>query len=286
MKKSLFSTLVTNKSGFYFLLIAFYFLLSTCSAQNLSWVNDSNYTWWKTTLITLTIQVPNEYLKNKSILETATIYGVDVQVLAQKISEHYLNKFQVQSLDNITDLQKNYWIDIDKVKEIAQWLQNSYPASSQQKQVLVQVIKEQKIFNQREFVFRSVVAIMCLYFVSYFLTYRELMHHNIHKKAWNTLLSISVIGYAIIILSYLIPQIYLINMSLWLDIIYQNLRIWFIIIFLWFSHALRYIFHYRPLKKKLHHKISHHEHIHHKETHKPSHKNSKHKHTTTKAKKV
>ncbi|MEI8253332.1 MAG: hypothetical protein WCG25_06415 [bacterium] len=76
------------------------------------------------------------------------------------------------------------------------------------------MIKEKKIILQREFVFWSVVAIMCLYFLSYFLTYRELIHHNIHKKAWNTLLLISFIGYAVIILSYIVPDIYSINMKL------------------------------------------------------------------------
>jgi hypothetical protein len=39
-------------------------------------------------------------------LETATIYGIDAKVFAQKISEHYFNKFSVQELDDIAQLQK------------------------------------------------------------------------------------------------------------------------------------------------------------------------------------
>jgi len=278
-----------KKFFLYFVLSALYLSLSTVFAQtwneDLVWTNDIK-TWPQTTLVTLTIEVPSEYLQTKSILETATIYGIDAKVLAQKISEHYFNKFPVQELDDIAQLQKVHWVSIDDVKEIAKWLQNFYPAPPEQKQTLVSVIKEKKIILQREFVFWSVVAIMCLYFLSYFLTYRELIHHNIHKKAWNTLLLISFIGYAVIILSYIVPDIYSINMKLWLDVIYQNLRIWFIIIFLWFSHALRYLFHYRPLKRKLHKETAYHEHTHHKETHKTWHKTTHPSHTTKKVKRV
>ena len=283
-----------KKLFFYFILFAFYFQFSNVFAQvldeNLSWTNDIK-TWPQKTVVTLTIEVPSEYLQTKSILETATIYGIDAKVLAQKVSEHYFNKFQVQELDDVAYLQQTHWVNIDDVKEIAKWLQNLYPAPPEQKDTLVQVIKEKKILTQREFVFRTVVAILCLYFLSYFLTYRELIHHNIHKRAWNTLLLISFIGYAIIILSYVVPEIYSINIKLWLDVIYQNLRIWFMIIFLWFSHALRYLFHYRPIKKRLHHKLphnttTHHTTVHHKEI---SHKTNKvlhPKHTATKLKKL
>lgn len=269
------------------LIYALYFTISTCFAQ--TWNDSSSWsdrakTLSQTAIITLTIDVPSEYLQTKSILETATIYGIDSKVLAQRIGEHYLNKFQVQELDDINYLQRTHWVNIDDVKEIAKSLQNIYPSTPQQKETLVQVIKEKKILTQREFVFRSVVVIMCLYFLSYFLTYRELLHHNLHKKTWNTLLSISVIGYAFIILSYLVPQIYSINTKLWLAVLYQNLWIWFIIIFLGFTHALRYIFHYRPLKKKLHHKASHHTSIHHKDIHKAEHKPSHQSHTITKLK--
>lgn len=240
----------------------------------------------QTTTVTLTIEVPSEYLETKSILETATIYGIDAKVLAQKIGEHYFNKFQVQELDDISTLQQTHGVNIDAVKEIAKQLQNFYPAPPEQKDTLIEVIKEKKILSQREFVFWTVVAILCLYFLSYFLTYRELIHHNIHKRAWNTLLLISFVWYAVIILSYIIPKIYSINIQLWLDVIYHNLWIWFIIVFLWFSHALRYLFHYRPLKKKAHHNISHHVSSHHKDTHKPTHKTSHPHHTATKLNKV
>jgi hypothetical protein len=283
MKKTFFTFSLLS------LVLSLWFTFAQTWSETGEALNDIK-TWPQSAVVTLTIDVPNEYLQSKSILETATIYGIDSKVLAQKISEYYLNKFQVQELDDVSDLQAIHWIKIDDIKEIARWLQNFYPASPQQKEILVQVIKEEKILSQREFVFRSVVAIMCLYFISYFLTYRELMHHNVHKKTWNSLLFISFVWYAIIILSYLIPQIYSINMKLWFGILYQNLRIWFIIIFLWFSHALRYIFHYRPLKKRLHHKVQHHTSTHtpahHKEIHKAGHKVSHPKHTATKLKKV
>ncbi len=246
-------------------------------------------TWPQTTTVTLTIDVPSEYLQTKSILEAATIYGIDAKVLAQKIGEHYFNKFQVQELDDISTLQQTHGVNIDAVKEIAKQLQNFYPAPPEQKETLIEVIKEKKILSQREFVFWTVVAILCLYFLSYFLTYRELIHHNIHKRAWNTLLLISFVWYAVIILSYIIPKIYSINIQLWLDVIYHNLWVGFIIIFLWFSHALRYLFHYRPLKKKSHHHISHQVHQHkeiHKSSHKSSHKTAHPHHTATKLKKI
>lgn len=273
---------VSKKLFFYLLLPSLYLSLSICFAQI---ENEDIKTWPQTTVVTLTIEVPNEYLQSKSILEAATIYGVDSKVLAQKVSEHYFNKFQVQELDDITSLQNIHWVDIDDIKEIAKWLQNIYPATPQQKETLIQITKDNKILTQREFVFRSVVAILCLYFLSYFLTYRELIHHNIHKRLRNTLLLISFIWYAVIILSYLLPQIYSVDMQFWLDVIYHNLRIWFIIIFLWFSHALRYLFHYRPIKRKLHHKISQHKHVHHQVLHKTSHKTPHSKHTATKLKK-
>ncbi len=272
---------LSKKIFFFFMLSVFYFSLSSCFAQN-----DDIKTWPQTTVVTLTIEVPNEYLQSKSILEAATIYWVDSKILAQKISEHYFSKFQVQELDDITYLQNTHWVNIDDIKEIAKWLQNIYPATTQQKETLVKITKDNKILTQREFVFRSAVAILCLYFLSYFLTYRELIHHNIHKRLRNTLLLISFTGYAVIILSYLLPQIYSVNMQLWLDVLYQNLRIWFIIIFLWFSHALRYLFHYRPLKRKLHHKITQNAHTHHKEIHKTGHKITHSKHTATKLKKI
>jgi hypothetical protein len=41
-------------------------------------------------------------------LETATIYGIDAKVLAQKVSEHYFNKFQVQELDDVAYLQQTH----------------------------------------------------------------------------------------------------------------------------------------------------------------------------------
>lgn len=246
-------------------------------------------TWPQKATITLKIDVPKEYLQTKNILEAATIYGVDAQVLAQKIWEHYTNKFKVQELDTLDFLQKEHWVIIDDIKSIALWLQSFYPAPPEQKETLIAIIKETKIITQREFVFWSVIVILLLYFISYFLTYRELIHHNIHKRSWNTLLLISVIWYWIIVLSYIVPKIYEINLLIWLDVIYQNLRIWFIIIFLGFSHALRYLFHYRPLKKKLH-KISAHQnhshHVAHDKEHKDHSKKSHSHHTTTKAKKI
>ncbi|MFZ2151263.1 MAG: hypothetical protein WAZ12_02760 [Candidatus Absconditicoccaceae bacterium] len=274
---------VSKKFFFYFLLSSFCLPLSSCFAQI---ENEDIKTGPQTTVVTLTIEVPNEYLQSKSILEAATIYGVDSKILAQKISEHYFNKFEVQELDDITNLQNTHGVNIDDIKEIAKGLQNIYPATPQQKETLVQITKENKILTQREFVFRSVVAILCLYFLSYFLTYRELIHHNIHKRLRNTLLLISFVGYAIIILSYLLPQIYSVNMQLGLDIIYHNLRIGFIIIFLGFSHALRYLFHYRPLKRKLHHKLSQHTPINHQVSHKTAHKTSHSKHPAAKLKKI
>ncbi len=195
---------VSKKLFFFLILYVLYFPFSSCFAQ----LEDNNIqTWPQKTVVTLTIDVPSEYLQDKSILEAATIYGVDSKILAQKISEYYFNKFQVQELDDISDLQNSHWVTIDNIKEIAKWLQHIYPATPQQKEILVQINKDNKILTQREFVFRSVVAILCLYFLSYFLTYRELIHHNIHKRLRNTLLLISFVWYAVIILSYLLPQI-------------------------------------------------------------------------------
>jgi len=56
----------------------------------------------------LIIDVPNKYLENKNILETATIYGIDSKILAEKISEHYFNRFQVEEMDEISELEKKY----------------------------------------------------------------------------------------------------------------------------------------------------------------------------------
>lgn len=216
------------------------------------WI-DSIKTGPQETTISLTIEVPNKYLEDKSILEAASIYGIDSKVLAQKINQHYSNQFQVKELDEINDLEAIHWLKIEDIKQIAASLQNVAPAAPTQKETLVQFLKEEKVLSQREFLFWSAIVILSLYFISYFLTYRELLHHNIHKKTRNSLIFVSFLWYGLIILSYLIPQIYLRHMNLPFDIIYHNLWVWFIIIFLGSSHALWYLFHYRPLKKKLHH---------------------------------
>ncbi len=216
------------------------------------WI-DSIKTGPQETTISLTIEVPNKYLEDKSILEAASIYGIDSKILAEKINQHYSNQFQVKELDEINDLETTHWLKIEDIKQIAASLQNVAPAAPTQKETLVQFLQEEKVLSQREFLFWSAIVILSLYFISYFLTYRELLHHNIHKKTRNSLIFVSFLWYGLIILSYLIPQIYLRHMNLPFDIIYHNLWVWFIIIFLGSSHALWYLFHYRPLKKRLHH---------------------------------
>jgi hypothetical protein len=47
-------------------------------------------------------------LEDKSILEAASIYGIDSKVLAEKINQHYSNQFQVKELDEINELESTH----------------------------------------------------------------------------------------------------------------------------------------------------------------------------------
>lgn len=283
-----------KKNIFYVLILAFFVSFSTVSAQDLEAETEviSNHT--QTATITLTIEAPTSIIEQKSLLETAVIYWIDANTLVKRVKEHYWNQFNLNADDLIKNMEKEYWVDVEIVKNIAQELQSTSPAPANQKEEFIEMVTNKEIMSKREFVFRSVIIILCLYFLSYFLTNRELLHHRIHKSFWNILIIISFVWYAIIAWVYLINEIYNIKVYLPIDEFYQNLRIWLVIIFLWFSHALRYLFYYRVINKKARsHKIQHHHKIHpthidHKASeHKTTHKHNKKpaKHTTKKTKK-
>lgn len=277
-----------KKTYFYFLSAVFTIFLSFAFAQEEQTPTEIIWDQVKTATITLTIEAPSKIIEEKSFMETAVIYWVDSNVLIKRIKEYYWNQFNIDADDLIKNIEREHWIDVEVVKNIAQELQSSNPVSPSQKEALIEMITDKEIMNKREFVFRSIVIILCLYFLSYYLTNRELLHHRIHKHFRNTLILISLAGYFIIVWVYVLNHAYNMHLYLPIDEFYQNLWIWLVVVFLWFSHALRYLFYYRVInKKERSHKITHHHNINHnkisenKPVHKPVHK-PLHKHSSNK----
>lgn len=273
-----------RKTYFYFLLPVFAVFLSFVFAQEEQAPTEIIWDQVKTATITLTIEAPSKIIEGKSFMETAVIYWVDSNVLIKRIKEYYWNQFDINTDDLIKNIEKEHWIDVEVIKNIAQELQFTNPVSPSQKEALIEMITDKEIMNKREFVFWSIVIILCLYFLSYYLTNRELLHHRIHKHFRNTLILISLAGYALIVWVYVLNHAYNIHLYLPIDEFYQNLWIWLVVVFLWFSHALRYLFYYRIInKKERSHKIAHHHNINHNKISekKPEHK-TEHKQTFNK----